>query len=176
MSIINLGFQCVGVMRRKMDDDFEKCISGCHSLKDLRNKCVQFKDVVVESLSQPKDLLGSMIRRLQLYEQYFNTFQSASDSEIEAFWEILLTVDGLLTREDTTKASLQKLPVLNQFISHCCVFKKYSITIKKCGKSGCSMCKPIKMPFEAFSGMLSLALHGVSSVHVHVCANVCSSV
>ena len=81
MSIINLGFQCVGVMRKKIGDDCEQCVLKCHSLKELRNKCTQFKDDVAESLSQPKELLNSIIRRLQLHERYFNTFPSASDSE-----------------------------------------------------------------------------------------------
>ena len=35
MSTLNLGLQSVGLMRQKMDDDFEKDAQQCNSLKDL---------------------------------------------------------------------------------------------------------------------------------------------
>lgn len=36
MSILNLGLQCIGLMRERMDEDFEKVSSRCNSLADLR--------------------------------------------------------------------------------------------------------------------------------------------
>ena len=36
MSTLNLGLQCVGLMREKMDDTFESESSKCKSLKELR--------------------------------------------------------------------------------------------------------------------------------------------
>jgi hypothetical protein len=89
-----------------------------------------------------------------LHGHNFEVFQSATDSEIDAIWEILLSIDDALTRQNTTKSSIQKLTKLNEFISHCCIFKKYSISIKKCGKIECAMCGRVNMPLETFSGII----------------------
>ena len=54
--------------------------------------------------SQPViDLLKSIIHRLQLKEEKFDTYDAADDDEIEAFWEILKQIDETLTMSDTTK-------------------------------------------------------------------------
>jgi hypothetical protein len=151
MAIVNLGLQCVGVMRKKMESDFEKCVSHCNSLKELRTQCSEYKEDVAATLEPVKELLISILTRLKLHDKNFEIFQSASELEINEFWNVLLKIDSALTREDTTKSSLKKLTSLNSFISHCCVFKKYSVSIKKCGKMDCSICKPVKMPLETFS-------------------------
>lgn len=152
MAIVNLGLQCVGLMREKMGDQFEKCVSNCKNLKQLRANCTSYKSDVARSLAPSKELLSSIVKRLQLHGRNFEIFESASESEIDSFWELLLSIDSSLSREDTTKPALQKLTELNNFISHCCVFRKYSITIKKCGGADCQVCKPVNMPIEMFSG------------------------
>ena len=136
-----------------MADDFEKCAFRCKTLKQLRDGCLQHKNNVAESLSQPKELLNSILKRLQLHGRKFEVFQSASESEIDDFWEILLLIDASLTKNDTTKSSLQKFTALNEFMSHCCTFRKYSVSIKKCGKIDCSMCGNVNMPLDVFSGL-----------------------
>ena len=85
-----------------------------------------FKEDITNSLKEPKDLLSSIMLRLELKGEKFRVFESATEREIEDFWEILLTIDALLTRDDTTQKSLEKLRSLSQFISHCCTFDKYS--------------------------------------------------
>ena len=151
MSIINLGLQCVGIMRRKMGDEFEKIVSNCNTLKELRAGCCDLKNDIEESLAPVKELLSNVLKRLQLKGKNFEMFNSASQSEIDAFWEVLLLIDSSLTTQDTTKSALTKLTSLNNYISHCCTFSKYSITIKKCGKPECILCTPVKMSSEQFS-------------------------
>ena len=59
MSTINLGLQCVGLMREKMDDEFEEA-HRCNSLKDLRAAAVRnpnFSSTICDSMSHPKVLL-----------------------------------------------------------------------------------------------------------------------
>ena len=103
-----------------------KIVSKCNSLE------------ITDSLKQPKDL-ASILVRLELKGKKFNIFQSATQQEIEDFWEILLTIDSFLTRDDTTQKSLEKLKSLQHFISHCCTFHKYSLTIRKCGVESCTL-------------------------------------
>jgi hypothetical protein len=158
MSVVNLGLQCVGVMRAKMSDEFEKVISGCNNLKDLRAGCKGYEDGVRGALAPAKELLSNIFKRLELKGKSFEIFESATSQEIEEFWNILLSVDASINSTNVTKASLAKFKSLNQFISHCCTFRRYSITIKKCGDNLCSICKPVKMPQDVFSGMSCLCI------------------
>ena len=152
MAIVNLGLQCIGVMRSEGSADFEKTIKSCNNMKDIRTKCSTFKEDVADSLKQPINLLESILIRLELKEKTFQIFEKASQKEIEDFWDILLKIDASLTREHSTQKSIEKLAGLQNFISHCCSFQKYFLTIKKCGKENCLVCRPVKMSEAIFAG------------------------
>ena len=57
MSIVNLGIQCVGVMRKEGSEVFERAIKYASNLKQLREATVQLKEQVKESMHQPIDFL-----------------------------------------------------------------------------------------------------------------------
>ena len=126
-----------------MSEDFEKKIAGCNNLKVL----------VVDMCGYTSSSQGANFRRLELKGKNFQVFQSASSSEITEFWDVLLSIETSLTRTGITKASLSKFESLNKFIDHCCSFHKYSVTIKKCGMTSCSMSRPVRMPLDIFSGI-----------------------
>ena len=66
MSTLNLGLQCVGLMREKMDDEYEKTAQRCQSLKDLRKKATEsadFKSMAIDSVSHVKSLLAMLFGR-----------------------------------------------------------------------------------------------------------------
>lgn len=81
--------------------------------------------------------------RLELKAKKFQIFETASDSDIEQFFSVLLKVDSLITRAHTTHKSIEKLTSLEDYISHCCLFRKDSLTIRKSGKANCSFCSPV---------------------------------
>ena len=143
----------IGVMRSEGSADFEKMVKSCKNMKDIRNKCSTLKDVA-DSLKQPIDLLESILIRLELNKKTFQIFEKASQKEIEDFWDILLKIDASLTCEHSTQKSIEKLAGLQNFISHCCCFRKYFLTIKKCGKESCLVCRPVKMSGAIFAGEL----------------------
>lgn len=67
MSIVNIGMQCIGIMREKGgDEQFEKVVGKCNSLKDLRHQCSQYKSDIISSLKPAKDLIANIITRLEL--------------------------------------------------------------------------------------------------------------
>jgi hypothetical protein len=162
MSIINLGFQSVGLMRSKISEDFELKIQNCNSLKELRTACESSSKDVSETLQPVIDLLNSIVHRLQLKGKKFKTYDPADDDEIEAFWEILLQIEETMTMSDTTKKSIKSKQDLN-FIQHCCVATHYSFQIKKCGKADCKICKPVRMDPDVFSSLHYLPLPVPSS-------------
>ena len=66
MSIVNLGMQCIGIMREKMSEEFEKAVGSSNNLKDLRSRSVDFKSNISSYLKTPKDLIASLMVRLEL--------------------------------------------------------------------------------------------------------------
>ena len=107
---------------------------------------------VQDSIEPVKILLTDMImHRLKLKDKPFSVFSAASESNMKELWLELEQIDqSLLFNEKHRKKDLPNFPQLVQFLSHCCQVWHYSFTIKKCGVSSCSLCRPVRMPREAF--------------------------
>ena len=60
MAIVNLGLQCVGIMRQKGSDEFEKSIANSNSIKDIRK--TNKKEDVLTSLAPPMALLNGIFK------------------------------------------------------------------------------------------------------------------
>ena len=156
MSIVNLGLQCVGLMREEGTAGFEEAIKSSNNLHQLRKSAAPYKEEIKHILQPPTDLLSDLMKRLNLNDQSFQVLQSADDNEIEAFWEVLNQVDSTLCREDTTKSAVNDKADLQAFMSHCCQVRKYSFCIKKCGVDSCSICKPVRMDRTVFATLRHL--------------------
>ena len=67
MSIVNLGLQCVGMMRGKMSDEHEASISHCNNMSQLRQAAEKKPDVtqaILDSIEPVKILLTDILERL----------------------------------------------------------------------------------------------------------------
>jgi hypothetical protein len=110
MSILNLGLQSIGLMRAQMNDELEKIMKKCNSMKDIRehsNNESQLKEGLMESLQSPISLMENIFERLSLKDEYFKTFKAAKDEEIESLWKSLLEIDDTLDFEDQTSKSIK---------------------------------------------------------------------
>ena len=96
MSTMNLGLQCVGVMRKKMEEKDEEVFERSKSLKELRDNCIDHMNAVAQTLKPVKDLTESILLRLEWKEKKFAIFHIASEWRIEQFWEILLQVRKII--------------------------------------------------------------------------------
>ena len=154
MSIINLGLQCVGIMRKEMTPETEASIASCNNMAHLRKigeSKPDFIQAVQDSIEPVKVLLTDIMHRLKLKDKPFSVFTAASESDMKELWLELEQIDQtLLFNEKHRKKDLPNFPQLVQFLSHCCQVRHYSFTIKKCGVSSCSLCRPVRMPREAF--------------------------
>ena len=56
MSVVNLGFQSVGLMRAKLSEEFESSIRSCNSLKELQAACNSSENAISKSLEPTIDL------------------------------------------------------------------------------------------------------------------------
>ena len=146
-------------MREKMGEQFEKAVVNCKRLKDLRDKCFEHRSDVSSSFRLPKDLIRSIMVLLELKGRKFNVFESASDNDMDQFFSTLLKVDSLITKDSMARKSVEKLACLQAFFSHCCLFRKYALTIRKCGKSDCSICSPVRMDQNVFKGENPIPIH-----------------
>lgn len=108
MSVINLGLQCVGMMRKEGSSEFEKAIENANNLNAVREATKQsYKHEVKTSLQSPLQLLTTITVILKLKGEPFSVFEGASDDEMEAFWEVVHLVDDSLDQSDTSKSTLQ---------------------------------------------------------------------
>ena len=80
---------------------------------------------------------------------FLAVFPAATDQEIEAFWEIIHSVDDAVTRDDHAKRVLTNRPALKQFIEHCCHVRHYQFAIKKCGDLPWNICKLPRPVFQS---------------------------
>ena len=97
-------------------------------------------------------LLTNIFVRLELQSKKFSVFTSASSSDIDLFWEAMLSIDSALTDPFAKykKATLAKNRDLWLFFEHCCHVRHYTFSALKCGDPSCTTCKPVRLPSDVF--------------------------
>ena len=96
-------------------------------------------------------------------------FTAASESDMKELWsEVEQIEQSLQFSEKHRKKDAPNFPHLVQFLSHCCQVRYYSFSIKKCGASPCSLCRPVLMSWEALDS-LSLLPDPVPGEDGHYC-------
>ena len=96
MSLLNLGLQFIGLMRKKMDDGYESAVANCNSIAQLRKvaeKNPTVKDGTLDSISPVKILMSSVFQRLELQGKNIQSFPAATVADIDEFWSSLKLVD-----------------------------------------------------------------------------------
>ena len=157
MSILNIGLQSVGLMRNQLTNvALEHKLKKAKNMKEIRsmaNITEGLKEQVVESVRPMKDLLLNIFTRLKLKENYFKTFDSASETDITELWNEILRIEPSLTPTDTTKEKISKKHNLLEFIKHHCVQRHYMFSIKKCERLECETCSFPQLPPSLFSNL-----------------------
>ena len=126
MSLLNLGLQCVGLMRKEMPTQYEMAIKNCNSMAEIRtvSSGPAFVDAVSESLSPCIVLLNDPFSQLKLKDEPVHCFFVASDAK---FWSAVLRVDSTLKYDVSyTKANVSGQQSLLDFMDHCCQHRHYS--------------------------------------------------
>lgn len=152
MAILNLGMQCVGLMRQEMPEELEKEAKKCNSMADLQRIAQNKPELVAassDSISPVKILLSDVFHRLELKSKKFQVVSSATPAEIDDFWTAVLSIDD--ASDMYTKKTVADSPQLKNFLDHCCRIRLYSFGIKKSGSPTCSICKPVRLPPDVFA-------------------------
>ena len=153
MSVLNVGLQAFGIMHQKMSDEFETLIKRANSMEDVRKiatKNENFEKEFVFSMSTPIDLIKSVFGQLQLKGVPIQSLEAASDEDIEKIFAKIIPVDSSSKMSDTYSKDFKHRPKLMEYMSHCCIRRKYFFAIRKCGAADCTICLPPKLPQEIF--------------------------
>lgn len=171
MSTINMGMQCVGLMRKQGSDEYEAQVARCNSLADMRKaaeKYPNFREDTLDSMASVKVLLTDLFQRLQLKDEPFSVASAATIPDIEAICEFVTRIDTELDCTGSMRKSiLSTHPVFKQFYDHCCRSRHYFFEIKKCGQPTCQFCLPINLPQEVFSRLQPFPDPTPSGVDAH---------
>ncbi len=111
MSILNLGLQSVGLMRTMMNDHSENLMNKCGTMNEIRKIAEEnpnLKKDLGESLQAPIHLVRDVFDRQTLKDEPFETFNAATDTEMERFWETIQLVDENVTCEDRTAEHIRR--------------------------------------------------------------------
>ena len=155
MSNLNIGLQCIGLMRQQMADEYELLVSHCNNLTQLRTAAKKHPDLVaavLDCVEPVKILLSTLFQRLEIHDKKFSMFSAASDDKLKELWSELKAVDPSLEYDGVYRqAALKDLPALSCFLDHCCHSRRYAFSIKKCGETSCTLCRPVRLDKEIFS-------------------------
>ena len=152
MSILNCALQSVGLMRTSTDK--EELLKKCGNTTEIRKLAednVSVKESIQDSLQAPMSMLGGLIMNLKLKEDQFSIFQASKSDDMENLWANILKIDPTMTRQCTTKKSIEKKQLFNKFLETHCRIRHYMFSIKKCGKDSCTICKAPRLPAELFN-------------------------
>ena len=149
MSIVNLGLQSVGLVRKEMDEKHERLVAKDGSMKEIRKlslKHPDLKEAAMDSVASAKILLSQVLSRLQLN---FSLFVPVTQDDMDSLWSAIHSIDETVT-PSVTKASLPNHLPVQKFMDH--YFRKhhYFFEIRKCGSADCDICKPVRLPLEVF--------------------------
>lgn len=135
--ILNLALNGVALAREKLEDPvFEKLLSGCKTMTDIREKGVDnpgLVDNVEKSLKVSKDVIEQRARRASLKENPFQVFDSVGKEEIKEFMNVLKNIDDSFDVTDylDKKKKFHLTGPLLDFFKEVATESYYCITIQK---------------------------------------------
>ena len=101
MAVLNLGLQCIGIMKAEMGSSFEHEAGKCNNMAQLRKiaeKDPAFIAAVGDSLSPVKVLLTNTFMRLHHGDENIKCLSSATVEELDDFLTAVMAIDSSILR------------------------------------------------------------------------------
>ncbi|CAB5394997.1 unnamed protein product [Rhizophagus irregularis] len=105
------GLQSVGLMRAKMSGQSEELMSKVSTMNDIRKIAEEnptLKEDIIASLQTPINLVCDVFNWQSLKDEPFKTFDAATETEMERFWEAIWLIDENVTYEDHTTEHIKR--------------------------------------------------------------------
>ena len=129
MSVLNLGMQSVGLVRRQLNEEVETEIQRCTTMSQIRELALKkpsIKESLLDSVSPVKVTLADIAQRLELKRKKFSVGTAASEAEISDLWSQLKEIDPEFDLSPTDKIPRKKVTQnLQAFLKHCCRERHY---------------------------------------------------
>ncbi|CAG2243123.1 unnamed protein product [Mytilus edulis] len=158
MSILNLGFQSLGLMREKTEH-YEKQLDSANSLGEIRKLAEKYPTIeeeVLDSVEPVSILLSNVITRLKWKDKNLKVFNPATEGEIFDLRREILKIDQDIKVTDSTQQDIKKRKLFVSFLNDHCKIAQYIFSVKKCGKTSCHVCKKPRLSNEMFESLYHL--------------------
>ena len=119
MSILNLGLQSVGLMRKECTPSAEAVLKNCNSLNLIRAAVASEPSLageIADSIEPVKLLVSELIQRLRLKEKKIKAGTSATQTEMQWLNTAVQAIEDIDLFGKVSKGMLKDLPQLKQFI------------------------------------------------------------
>ncbi|RIB30087.1 hypothetical protein C2G38_2153715 [Gigaspora rosea] len=136
-----------------------------NTLDDIHKKAheyIKLESELKESIADVQEILNNHTERLQLKNNKFKCYFSASKEDITEIFESIFRINPTLKIKKTTQIQKCHHLELIKFIDTHCQARAYSFQIKKCNNFSCLYCKPTRLLSQEFDN-LSLLPDPISS-------------
>ena len=99
-----------------------------------------------KAMNVPIQQIASRFKYLDLNGRHVVVDEKCTDDDVESLHSILGKIDHQYDPEIRSISQLRNMPKLQNFMNEHFVITPYSLSIQKCGKRTCSICKPIRSP------------------------------
>ena len=83
-------------------------------------------------------------------DEPFTVVNAATKQEMDALFEELKAIEPQLPQTDQSQTVIEKRPGLKKFLSHCCLIRKYTFSVKTCFEPSCTICQPPRLPASIY--------------------------
>lgn len=134
MSVLNLGFQSVGLMRAILDQKYEKLLTSLSFMNQIRDKAESdsgkgLATYVKDSIESVKSPLSGIIMRLKWKDNILESNQSAIDQQIQDLAWNMTGIDDIDPLH-TTQTDLKTKAKLQEFLAKHCRLRHYMFLSK----------------------------------------------
>ena len=128
MSILNIAFQGMGVVRGETayDDQLKNC-NNMKQVRSLAQSVPELESAVLDSMENTKALAYSLITRLKLKDEPFQTFLAASQDEMKEFQDKVKLIDNSIDPAMTKKQQVMEKEMFQEFFEGDCISRHYML-------------------------------------------------
>ena len=141
----------------------EALLSNKKTLDDVREAIKldsELGDAVKDSMATPLIQVGQRFLGMKIKDVPVKLGVPATEPEIEAHFQWVLSIDPTLNKERLSQKDLQNAVSLQSFMKANCHLSAYSFHVKKCCDNACYYCSkhPIRLSLEDFESLHFLPL------------------
>lgn len=151
MSLLNLGLQNCALERSQCNEELQKVMKKCGSMKDIKKKTAtskhpELKQGYKESIESVRSTIQNRFSRLKLKDEPVQPLDPVSDLDIDVFKRHLRDLFPEMDLQKLQKNHVSKVKAYMEWTERHCRDHHYTFQIKRCDDPGC--CLPRQTPMD----------------------------